>query len=149
MTGDIRNSNNDLRVLGHISIPLSEVEIRASRSGGPGGQHVNTSSTKIEVRWNVDATQVLGAEDKARIRASLGERVDADGSIRVVSSESRSQTRNREIATARLVELIRGALVVPKKRRPTKPSRGAKEKRLQEKKMRSERKKGRRTGLDD
>ena len=144
MTSDIRNDNNDLRVVGHIEIPAAEVEVRASRSGGPGGQHVNTSSTKVEVRWNLDTTQALSDEEKARVRAKLGDRVDADGTIRVVSSESRSQTRNREIATARLVEIIRGALVVPKKRRPTRPSKASKEKRLREKKIRSEHKKRRR-----
>jgi ribosome-associated protein len=148
MTSDIRNSNNDLRVVGHIVISDAEIEVRASRSGGPGGQHVNTSSTKIEVRWNLDATEALSDEEKARVRAKLGERIDADGTIRVVSSESRSQTRNREIATARLVELIRAALVVPKKRRPTRPSKASKEKRLREKKIRSEHKKRRRE-IDD
>ena len=148
MTNDIRNDNNDLRVTGHISIPVDEVEVRASRSGGPGGQHVNTSSTKIEVRWNLDATHVLSAEEKARIRAKLGDRVDASGSIRVVSSESRSQTRNRELATLRLAEIVRGALAVPKKRKATRPPRAATEKRLQEKKMRSAKLKRRRE-LDD
>jgi ribosome-associated protein len=148
MTSDIRNGNNDLRVVGHISIPVEEVEIRASRSGGPGGQHVNTSSTKIEVRWNVDTTRALSDEERARVRAKLGDRVDAAGTIRVVSSESRSQTRNREIATARLVELIRGALIVPKKRRATKPTKASKERRLVEKKKRSEKLKRRRE-LDD
>ena len=148
MTSDIRNGNNDLRVVGHIEIPAAEIEVRASRSGGPGGQHVNTSSTKIEVRWNLDATQALTDDEKARVRAKLGDRVDADGTIRVVSSESRSQTRNREIATARLVEIVRGALVVPKKRRPTRPSKASKEKRLREKKIRSEHKKRRRL-IDD
>jgi ribosome-associated protein len=148
MTSDIRNSNNDLRVLGHIAIPLDEVETRASRSGGPGGQHVNTSSTKVEVRWNVDGTRALTDEEKTRVRAKLGERIDSDGTIRVVSSESRSQTRNREIATARLVELIRAALAVPKKRKATRPPRAAKEKRLLEKKIRSQRLKRRRE-IDD
>lgn len=148
MTSDIRNSNNDLRVTGHISIPFDEVEVRASRSGGPGGQHVNTSSTKIEVRWNIDATQVLSAEEKARVRTKLGERVDASGTIRVVSSESRSQARNREIASARLAEIIRGALAVPKKRKATRPPRAAKEERLRGKKKRSEKLKRRRE-LDD
>jgi ribosome-associated protein len=148
MTDDIRNGNNDLRVTGHIAIPPDEIEVRASRSGGPGGQHVNTSSTKIEVRWNMDATQALSEEEKTRVRTKLGERIDANGTVRVVSSESRSQTRNREIATARLASLIRGALAVPKKRKPTRPPRAAKELRLREKKKRSEKLKRRRE-LDD
>jgi ribosome-associated protein len=148
MTSDIRNGNNNLRVAGHIEIPDAEIEVRASRSGGPGGQHVNTSSTRVEARWNVDATEVLSAEEKARVRAKLGQRVDTSGTIRVVASESRSQTRNREIATTRLVELVRSALTVPKKRKATRPSRAAKEKRLSEKKRRSEQKKRRRE-LDD
>src|SRR6185503_173215 len=148
MTSDIRNGNNDLRVVGHIAIPVDEIEIRASRSGGPGGQHVNTSSTKIEVRWNIDATRALSDDEKTRVRAKLGERIDAAGTVRVVSSESRSQTRNREIATARLVEIIRAALAVPKKRKATRAPRAAKEKRLREKKQRSEKLKRRRE-LDD
>lgn len=146
---DTSNNDNDLRVVGHIAIPLEEIEARASRSGGPGGQHVNTSSTKIEVRWNVVATRALSVEEKARVLEKLGGRVDADGTLRIVSSESRSQTRNREIAIDRLVETVRRALEVQKKRRATRRPRGANEQRLQEKKQRGERKKNRRAGADD
>lgn len=143
MSDDISNSNNDLRVVGHIAIPREEVEIRASRSGGPGGQHVNTSSTRIEARWNVDATGAMSDEEKARVRARLGTRIDSAGYLRVVSSESRSQARNRDIALARLVETVRRALAVPKKRRPTRRPKGANEERLREKKLRARRKKER------
>jgi ribosome-associated protein len=144
MSDDIRNNSNDLRVLSHVTIPDGEVEIRASRSGGPGGQHVNTSSTKVEVRWNVDATSALSDEEKERVKAKLGDRVDGAGFVRVVSSKSRSQLRNREIARERLAETIRRALIVPKKRKATRRPRGANEERLREKKRRGEAKKRRR-----
>lgn len=145
MTDDISNNTNDLRVVGHISIPRDELEIRATRSGGPGGQHVNTSSTRIEVRWNIDSTKALTGEEKERVRLKLSSRVDAAGSIRIVSSESRSQARNREIALERLADTIRRALAVPRKRRPTRRPKGANEERLREKKRRAERKRQRAT----
>jgi ribosome-associated protein len=149
MTDDISNRDKDLRVSGHISIPAAELEFRASRSGGPGGQHVNTSSTKIEVRWSVTGTNVLSEDEKERVRARLGDRVDTSGTIRVVSSESRSQARNREIASARLADLIRKALAVPRKRKPTRRPRGANEDRLREKKRRSEQKRRRSDAAQD
>jgi ribosome-associated protein len=148
MSDDISNSTNDLRVVGHISIPRDEVEIRASRSGGPGGQHVNTSSTRIEVRWNLDASRALTDEEKDRVRKKLGARVDSSGSIRVVSWESRSQARNREVGLERLAETVRRALAVQKKRRPTRRPKGANEERLREKKLRGARKKDRSVDAD-
>lgn len=133
-----------LRVNGRVSIPRHEIETRVSRSSGPGGQHVNTSSTRVEVRWNLDATRALTADEKTRARAKLGSRIDADGTIRVTASDSRSQRRNRTAAEARLVELVRRALVVPKpRRRSARPIR-ANEARLQTKRERAERKRGRR-----
>ena len=118
--------------------------MRASRSSGPGGQHVNTSSTRVEVRWNVRRSGALSEEERARLCEALASRLDSEGTLRVVASDSRSQLRNREAAERRLAELVRRALVVPKKRKPTKPSRAAKEARLREKKHRSERKERRR-----
>ena len=149
MTSAMHHRNNDLRVNGRLSIPRDEIEVQATRSGGPGGQHVNTSSTRVEVRWNVDTTRCLSAGEKARARAKLGARVDSNGAIRVTSSESRSQRRNRELAEGRLAELVRKALVVPRPRRATRPHAGAVEARLREKRERSERKNARRPRLDD
>ena len=138
------NLSGDLRVNGHVSIPRDELELRVSRSGGPGGQHVNTSSTRVEVRWVLDSSRALKDEEKTRVREKLGARIDADGALRVTSSDSRSQRRNREVAESKLADIVRRALVVPKKRRATKRPRGAEERRLEHKKLRSAQKKNRR-----
>ena len=127
-----------------LAIPRTELVYRASRAGGAGGQHVNTSSTRIELLWNMVTTQVLDDTQRARIRAKLESRLDGEGWIRIVSSARRSQGQNREAAEERLVALVRGALVVPKRRKPTKPSRGQKEARLSEKKKRGDTKRQRR-----
>src|SRR6476469_6561188 len=111
-----------LRLASGLEIPRGELVIRATRAGGAGGQHVNTSSTRIELLWNVRSSPVLDEEARARVMAKLGGRLDGEGWLRVVSSERRSQTQNREAAEARLVALIDHALVVPKRRKPTKPS---------------------------
>ena len=125
-------------------IPRSELSFKASRAGGAGGQHVNTSSTRIELVWNVWSTAALDEEARTRVAEKLASRIDSEGWIRVVSSARRSQTQNREAAEARLVELVKGALVVRKRRKVTKPSRGAKEARLTEKKKRGDTKRQRR-----
>ena len=125
-------------------IPRSELSYRASRAGGAGGQHVNTSSTRIELLWNVWTTTALDEAARTRIGAKLSTRIDSEGWIRVVSSARRSQSQNREAAEARLIELLKGALVVQKRRKATKPSRGAKEARLTEKKKRGDTKRQRR-----
>lgn len=126
------------------SIPRAELTYRASRAGGAGGQHVNTSSTRIELLWNVRTTAALDDAARSRVLEKLASRIDGEGCIRVVSSARRSQSQNREAAEDRLVELVRQALVVQKRRRPTKPSRGAKEARLTEKKQRGDTKRQRR-----
>ena len=129
---------------GRITIPRSELAMRASRAGGAGGQHVNKTSSRIEIRWNVRTTTALDDATRARVLEKLASRLDGDGNVRVVSSEMRSQLQNRERAEQRLAELVRKALVVPKARKKTKPSRAAKEKRLDEKKRKSEKKANRR-----
>jgi len=141
--------NPPLRVNARVSIPRDELHLKATRSGGPGGQHVNTSSTRIELKWNVDSSTALSDEDRARLHAKLGQRIDAEGWIRVTSSESRSQRRNREAAEERLAELIRRALVVPRPRRPSKTPRRATEARLESKQKRADRKKSRRWKGED
>jgi len=132
-----------------LSIPRAELNHRASRAGGPGGQHVNTSSTRIEVTWNVRRSLSLNEEQRALLEQKLSSRLDGEGNVRVVAQDMRSQSQNRERAEARLAELVRKALEVQKKRRATKPSRGAREARLQEKKKHSGKKQQRRAGLDD
>lgn len=134
-----------LQVTEAVSIPRHELQYRASRAGGAGGQHVNTSSTRIELLWNVPATQALDEAARNRVAAKLASRLDGDGNLRVVSSARRSQGQNREAAEARLAELVRGALVVPRRRKATKPTRASKEARLGEKKRRGETKRQRRS----
>ena len=131
-----------------LAIPRTELVYKASRAGGAGGQHVNTSSTRIELLWNVARSTVLDDERRARISARLVTRIDGEGWLRAVASSRRSQQQNREAAEARLAELVRGALVVQKRRRPTKPTRASKEKRIGDKRKRSETKRMRRDDAD-
>ena len=138
-----------LRITARVAIPRDELVVRATRSGGPGGQHVNTSATRVELLWNVHHSRALTGTQRERVTARLATRLDADGVLRVVASEHRSQRRNRDAAKARLVELLRRALAVPRTRVPTRPSVAAKERRLQDKKRRAERKKDRRAGPDE
>lgn len=135
---------NILPISPEVSIPLSELEYRASRSGGPGGQHVNTSSTRIEVWWDVAGSPSLSADQRAHLLARLKPRLDTTGRLRLVSSGSRSQLRNREDVTERLREVVAAALTVRKKRKPTKPGRAAQAARLEAKRRRSATKRHRR-----
>lgn len=133
-----------IRVTQTVVIPRSELVVRATRSGGPGGQHVNTSSTRIEITWDVARTRTLTDEERARVIARLGARVSEEGTVRVVASDSRSQRQNRDRAESRLSDLIRRALAVPKARKRTRVPRGAVEARLDEKRRLRERKRQRR-----
>lgn len=133
-----------LRVSDSILIPRAELEARASRSGGAGGQHVNTSSTRIELRWNIAASRAVDDATRATLLQRLAARTDGEGVLRIVASNRRSQLQNREAAEARLLEVVRAALVERKPRKRTKPSRAAKEKRLEEKRRRGETKRNRR-----
>jgi ribosome-associated protein len=127
-----------------VVIPQEELTFRATRAGGPGGQHVNTSSTRIEVVWNVDRSTALTEAQRTRLREKLASRLDAEGNLRVVAADSRSQKRNRDLAEARLAETVRRALIVPKRRRPTRPTKSSVEARLNEKRRRSSTKQDRR-----
>lgn len=129
-----------LTIDGGPAIPLAELSYRASRSGGPGGQHVNTSSTRVELTWDVAHSSALDDEQRARLLDKLANRIDADGVLHLASQTTRSQHRNREIVTARLAELVARALRRPKRRKRTRPPARAKEARLREKKERSEKK---------
>jgi ribosome-associated protein len=138
-----------LHLSGGLAIPRTELVYRASRAGGAGGQHVNTSSTRIELLWNVRASRALDESQRERVAAKLASRLDGEGWLRVVASARRSQGQNRDAAEERLAALVRGALVVPKRRKATKPSRGAKEARLAEKKKRGDTKRQRRPDVFD
>jgi ribosome-associated protein len=137
-----------LNVTPRIAIPRTELQYRATRAGGPGGQHVNTSSTRVELLWDFATSVAVNDDERARIREKLAARLDADGMVRVVASDRRSQLQNRQSADERLAALIRSALHTPKRRRPTKPTRASKEKRLSDKRRRSERKRDRRSDAE-
>jgi ribosome-associated protein len=130
-------SDSVLEISPDLRIPLTELDYQASRSGGPGGQHVNTSSTRIEVWWDVASSPSLSEEQRAQLLERLRSRLDSTGRLRLVSSASRSQLRNREDVTERLRSVIASALAVRKKRKPTKPSRAAKAARLEAKRRRA------------
>lgn len=131
---------DDLPIRGVLVIPASDLDWSASRSGGPGGQHVNKTSTKVDLRFDLKGTEALHPAVKARLRAQPDTQLDAEGQVIVVSAASRSQSANLEDAREKLREKILAALVRPKRRRATKPSRGAKRRRLKAKKIRSEKK---------
>jgi ribosome-associated protein len=127
-----------LPITDDVWVHRSELSFRASRSGGPGGQHVNTSSTRVELAWNVAETPSLTEEQRARVQTKLANRINTEGVLLLTEGGSRSQHQNREAVTERFQELLRQALHVPKPRRKTKPPRASREKRLQSKRHRSE-----------
>ena len=137
-----------LEIDASLTLPRAELTYRAPRSGGPGGQHVNTSSTRVELAWDVRASPSLSEEQRARIQEKLANRISGEGVLLLAASEHRSQHQNREAATERFVELVRRALVVPKPRKKSRPSRAAREARLHAKRRRSELKRSRRS-LED
>ena len=127
-----------LRVTRTCAIPLAELEWRFTPSGGPGGQHANRSNTRVEVVLDVERSAAFGPFQRERVLRALGP------VIRVVADDERSQLRNRDLALDRLRSKVAAALVVPKERRPTKPSKAAKQRRLDDKRRRSETKRMRR-----
>jgi len=142
-------ARNLLAVNESLSIPRTELDVRVSRSSGAGGQHVNKTSSRVEIFWNIVGSRAVSEEQRARLREKLASRLTTEGSIRVVASDMRSQSRNRELAEERLADLVRRALVIPRKRRATKPTRAAKEARLDSKKRHSTKKRDRRDTVID
>lgn len=128
-----------------LSIPGSDLSWEASRSSGPGGQNVNKVASKVELRFNLSGSRALSDEVKARLASLAASRLDANGCILIVSQLSRDQGRNLDDALDKLRQLILRALVRPTPRRPTRPTRASKERRLSEKRRHGERKQGRRT----
>ncbi|HYI81507.1 MAG TPA: alternative ribosome rescue aminoacyl-tRNA hydrolase ArfB [Thermoleophilaceae bacterium] len=122
--------DDPLRINTTLAIPLAEIELRASRSSGPGGQHANVTASRIEAVFDVAASESLSDSQRERLSTRLGPRVTA------IAQDTRSQTRNRELALERLRERLAAALVTQRPRRNTKPSRGARERRLTQKKQR-------------
>lgn len=127
-----------IRVTRSVALPPDEIELRFSRSSGPGGQHANTSETRVEAVFDVEGSTALSENQKRRVVSKAG------STLRAIAQDERSQWRNRELAVDRLVEQLRRALHVERKRVPTKPSKAAKERRLEEKRRRSDVKKLRR-----
>jgi ribosome-associated protein len=138
-------AENLLQVNDTLSIPRSELDVRVSRASGAGGQHVNKTSSRVEIFWNIPGSRALSEEQRFRLTEKLASKLTTEGSIRVVASDMRSQSRNRDLAEERLADLVRRALIIPKKRRATKPTRAAKEARLESKKRHSTKKRDRRT----
>lgn len=128
---------NDVPIRNGIIIPGYELEITASRAGGPGGQHVNKTDTRITVRWNVKNTSALSDEQKARVVQNLQTRLTTEGDVIIHQSASRSQEQNRQGALEQLAYVVRKALHVPKKRRETHVPKSVKAARLQVKMQRS------------
>ncbi|HSH46465.1 MAG TPA: alternative ribosome rescue aminoacyl-tRNA hydrolase ArfB [Longimicrobiales bacterium] len=127
---------DDVRISNRLKIPASELTFRASRSGGPGGQHANTSATRIELVWNPLTSSVLGEHRREMVLERLANRLDGDGNLRLVSDTHRSQHRNRQEVVTRFADLLTSALRPKKKRKKTRPSRASKERRLRKKKHR-------------
>jgi ribosome-associated protein len=132
-----------------FSLPRRELRFRATRSGGPGGQHVNTSATRIQVSWDVVGSPALSERRRQLLLGRLGHRLDQNGVLRLAVDTHRSQHRNREEAVERLTAIVADALRPRKTRKPTRPSKAAKEKRLREKKRRGDIKKLRGRVQDD
>jgi ribosome-associated protein len=131
-------SGESIQVTRTVAIPVSEVELRFSRSSGPGGQHAQKNETRVEAIFDVEASAALTPAQKARVRRRAGT------VLRAIAQDSRSQSRNRELAIERLIAELRGALRVERRRRPTKPTAASRERRLQQKRRRSETKQQRR-----
>jgi len=132
-----------IRIAQDTVIPLEEIQFRASRSSGPGGQHANVTASRIEAIFDVGASETLSDDQRELLRRKLGERVTA------IAQDARSQARNREQALERLREKLEAALKRPRPRRATKPSRAARERRLEQKRKTSERKARRRRPSED
>jgi ribosome-associated protein len=127
-----------IRITRNVSIPDAEIEVRASRSGGPGGQSVNTSDSKVELRWDLAGSAALTEAQRARLLQRLRSRLTNDGVLILQGAEHKSQHRNREAVVARLKAIVGEAIEPPKPRRRTRPSRASKERRLKKKKERGE-----------
>ena len=149
MPDDAMPAPEGIDVTPGVRIPASELLIRAMTGSGPGGQHVNRSATRIELRWNVRTSRALGDAQRARVAAKLASRLDGEGFLRIVAGEYRSQQQNRRAAFERLATTVSRALVVPPSRKATRPTRSSVERRLDEKRKRSDAKQQRRGDHDD
>jgi ribosome-associated protein len=138
-----------LRVTPSVTIPAEELEERFVRASGPGGQNVNKVATAVELRFDAARSSVLSDDALVRLRTLAGTKMTADGILVIDARRYRTQAQNREDARERLADLIRQALVRPRKRRKTRPTKASVDKRIQSKKRRSETKRGRRRIADN
>ncbi|HPF69569.1 MAG TPA: alternative ribosome rescue aminoacyl-tRNA hydrolase ArfB [Candidatus Krumholzibacteria bacterium] len=136
-------ASDDLPVSNGVTIPADELAYAASRSSGPGGQHVNTADTRIQLRWNPGTSRALTDAQRARVLRALASRLTEGGEIILASDAHRSQRRNREEVRQRLAQMLREALVPPKPRKATRPTASSRARRLDDKRRRGEIKKGR------
>lgn len=136
------DGGESIRVTRTVAIPLSEIDLRFSRSSGPGGQHAQKSETRVEALFDVEASAALTAVQKARVTRKTGP------VLRAIAQDERSQARNRELAVERIVEQLRDALRVERHRRPTRPTAASRERRLEQKRRRGETKQLRRRPED-
>ncbi len=136
---------HDLVVSPQLTIPAGELSIAFARSGGPGGQNVNKVASKVELRWNPQMSTALTDEDRTWLVAKLSSRLTSEGALIVTSTKTRDQQKNRDDAADKLALIVRTALVRPKTRRPTKPSRASKRRRVEGKRHRSQIKRERRS----
>ncbi|HEX3240867.1 MAG TPA: alternative ribosome rescue aminoacyl-tRNA hydrolase ArfB [Solirubrobacterales bacterium] len=135
---------DELRINERLAIPLAEIELRTSRSSGPGGQHANVTASRVEAVFEVEASATLDERQRARLREQAG------ATITAVAQDARGQARNRELALERLAQKIAAGLRVPRRRRATRPTRSSRQRRLDQKRQAGERKRGRRRpGYDD
>jgi ribosome-associated protein len=135
---------DEVRIDDRLTIPASELEFTFATGGGPGGQHVNKTATKVTLHFDVVTSPSLDDAQRALVLERLASRLDSDGVLRIQVHETRSQAKNREIAVARLKDLLARALRPVRPRRPTKPSQAAKQRRLESKRRHSETKRRRR-----
>jgi ribosome-associated protein len=129
--------SDELRIDDRLSIPLAEIELRTSRSSGPGGQHANVTASRVEAVFNVEVSAALDEATRERLLARAGRTITA------IAQDARGQSRNRELALQRLAQKIGAALMVPRRRRPTRPSKASRARRLEQKRRIGERKRGR------
>jgi len=151
MTADTTAGSKDLVIDDRVTVPARDLSWSASRASGPGGQNVNKVATKVTLRFDLRGTEALSRAQKTRLRKLAGKRVDTQGALIISAQAERSQRQNLERARAGLRRLIGKALVPPKRRIATKPTRSAKRKRLEDKRRRGDQKKARSTvgHLDD
>ena len=141
--------SDEIRVSPELTVPRDELIFRASRSGGPGGQHVNTSSTRIELVWDITASPSLSDHQRVYLLRRLAARLDSAGKLRIVAQDERSQLRNREGALKRFIAVVAHGLLIPKVRKRTRPPKSSKRARLESKKKRGALKRDRRRPLEE